>query len=183
MPINFQCLTLTRKSGPNGCTALCHLPSTGRFPDLPDPDYAGHYRELDAYELIARVTDWSQRDHRVTAAGVCGSYARGEETPDSDVDFCILTGNPRSLLDDRSWIRGLGADARGDGPVEDYNLVQSIRVFYGSTEAEFGITDEAWAQLPIDRETASVINDGLHVLYDPHNHLAAAVAAAAKILR
>lgn len=147
--------------------------------ELYDPDYRAHDRDLDAYELIAKVADWSQRDHRVTAAAVCGSYARGDARPDSDVDFCILTGNPSALLEDRSWIHGFGADARVAGPVEDYSLVQSIRVFFGSTEAEFGITDEVWAGPPIDRETADVINDGLQIIYDPDGRLAAARAAAA----
>ena len=150
---------------------------------LPGRDYAGCYRELDAYELIAKVADWSQCDHRVIAAAVCGSYARDKAGPDSDVDFCIVTRDPRSLLDDRSWIDSFGADARVAGPVEDYNLVQSIRVFYGSTEAEFGITDETWAQLPIDRETAGVINDGLRIIYDPDGLLATAAAHAANTLR
>ena len=49
---------------------------------------------------------------------------------------------------------------------------------YGSTEAEFGVTDEAWAELPIDAETARVINDGLRIFYDPDGLLAAAVATA-----
>lgn len=138
---------------------------------------------MDADELIAKVRRWSQRDSRVVAAGVCGSYARGEARPDSDVDFCILTKDPRSLLDDRSWIHAFGANARVAGPVEDFNLVQSIRVFYGSTEAEFGVTDEAWARLPIDRETAGVINDGLQIIYDPNGRLAAALADAARMLR
>ena len=138
---------------------------------------------MDAHELIATVADWSHRDRRVTAAGVCGSYARGDARPDSDVDFCILTGDPRALLDDRSWIHELGADARVAGQVEDYHLVQSIRVFYGSTEAEFGITDEAWARLPLDRETAGVIKAGLRIIHDPDGLLAAAVADAANTLR
>ena len=134
---------------------------------------------MDAYELIAKVADWSQRDHRVIAAAVCGSYARAEAGPDSDVDFCILTRNPGALLDDRGWILGFGADARVAGSVEDYRLVQSVRVFYGPTEAEFGVTDEAWIQPPIDRETAGVINDGLLILYDPEGCLADAAARAA----
>lgn len=138
---------------------------------------------MDAYELIAKVADWSQRDHRVIGACVCGSYARGAARPDSDVDFCILAENPSSLLDDRSWIRSLGADARVAGPVEGYNLVQSIRVLYASTEAEFGVTDEAWMRLPIDQETASVLNDGLQILYDPEGRLAAAAAYAAEMFR
>ena len=114
------------------------------------------------------------------ALGLCGSYARGTARPDSDIDFCILSKDPQSLLDNRSWIRSFAADARLAGPVEDYNLVQSIRVFYGATEAEFGVTDEAWTQLPLDKGTAGVINDGLKLLYDPDGRLARAAAFAAE---
>ena len=62
-------------------------------------------------------------------------------------------------------------------------MVQSIRVFYGSIEAEFGITDEEWMRLPIDRETAGVINDGLRILYDPEGRLAEAAAFAEKVFQ
>ncbi|MDJ0699112.1 MAG: nucleotidyltransferase domain-containing protein [Woeseiaceae bacterium] len=133
---------------------------------------------VSAGELIAQVTEWAERDDRVLAAAVSGSHARGEVRPDSDIDFCILTADPVYLLNDRRWIYELGSDARIAGPVEDYKLVQSIRVFYGVTEAEFGVTDEAWAELPIDDETAGVINDGLRILYDPEGRLEKAVAYA-----
>ena len=136
---------------------------------------------MDASELIAKVTDWARHDDRVVAAGICGSYARGQARPDSDIDFCILTAEPDSLLEDRSWITGFGSDARVAGTVEDYNLVQSIRVFYGKTEAEFGVTDQAWMELPIDHETAGVMNDGLRMLYDPAGRLERAVAFAASL--
>ena len=138
---------------------------------------------MDAYELIAKVADWSQRDHRVTAAAVCGSYAREQARPDSDVDFCIVTADTSSLLKDRSWITDLGLNARVAEAVEDYKLVQSVRVFYGVTEAEFGITDQAWMELPIDSETAAVMNDGLRILYDPAGRLERAAAYAASLSR
>ena len=133
---------------------------------------------MDADELVEKVTSWSKRDDRVIAVGVCGSHARGEARPDSDIDFCILAPDPSSLLEDRSWIYGFGADAEMPGPTEDYNLVQSIRVFYGATEAEFGVTDQVWAQLPIDPETAGVMNDGLRILYDPGGLLEKAIGYA-----
>ena len=136
---------------------------------------------MDAHELIARVTDWAQRDDRILAAGVCGSHARGEARPDSDIDFCIVTPDPASLLTDHSWITGIRSDARVAGPVEDYNLVQSIRVFYGGAEAEFGVTDQEWIELPLDHDTAGVMNDGLWILYDPTGRLGKAVAHAASL--
>lgn len=136
---------------------------------------------MDADELITKVASWAEHDDRVIAAAVCGSYARGEARPDSDIDFCIVCSDPNSLLEGRSWLYVFGSDARVAGPVEDYGLVQSIRAFYGATEAEFGVTAEAWIELPIDRETASVINDGLRILYDPAGRLEKAVTYSASI--
>ncbi len=136
---------------------------------------------MNAVELIARVTTWSRGDSRVIAVGLCGSHARGEAGPDSDIDFCIVTPEPRSLLDDHAWIYEFGDDVRMEETVEDYNLVQSLRVFYGAIEAEFGVTDQSWAEPPIDRDTAAVINDGLRILYDPDGRLRKAVAYAANM--
>ena len=133
---------------------------------------------MDANELIDRVANWSKRDDRVVALGICGSHARGEARPDSDIDFCILTFDPDSLLQDRSWIFGFGTNAQVSKDIEDYNLVQSVRVFYGATEAEFGVTDQAWAEIPIDPDTAGVMNDGLRILYDPEGRLKRALACA-----
>ena len=138
---------------------------------------------MDANELIEKVANWSKRDDRVIAAGICGSHARGDARPDSDIDFCILTSDPGSLLDDCSWIHEFGTDARVSGAIEDYNLVQSVRVFYGTTEAEFGVTDQAWAQLPIDPETAGVMTDGLRILYDPEGRLKSALAYAESLVQ
>lgn len=138
---------------------------------------------MEADELIEEVSSWSNRDDRVIAAGLCGSHARGEARPESDIDFCLLTPDPGSLLIERSWIYDFGADAQVPGPTEDYNLVQSIRVFYGATEAEFGITDQAWAHLPIDPETAGVIRNGLRVLYDPEGRLEKAIRYAESLVR
>ena len=116
----------------------------------------------------------------MTAAGLCGSYARGDAGPDSDIDFCVIAAEPRVLLEDRTWMLDLGADARIVEGVEDYQLVQSIRVFYGPTEVEFGVADEAWMRLPVDKDTAGVINNGFRILFDPDGRLAAAAADAAK---
>ena len=136
---------------------------------------------MDADELIAKVENWSRDDDRIIAACVCGSYAREEAKPDSDIDFCIVTADPNSLLENRSWITDLASDARVTGAVENYELVKSIRVFYGKLEAEFGVTDRAWMELPIDRETASVMISGLRILHDPEGRLERAVSYAASL--
>ena len=129
---------------------------------------------MNAQQLIDNMVAWSRDDQRVLAFGLCGSYARGEQRPDSDIDACILTFEPATLLENRDWVYVIGSSAHVVGPVEDYNLVQALRVFYGEIEVEFGVTDAAWATPPIDDGTAAVIRDGLKILYDPEGRLQAA---------
>ena len=134
-----------------------------------------------ARKLIDSIVAWSRDDARILAVGLCGSYARGEQRADSDIDVCLLTSDPESLLNDRAWVGVIGDRARIAGPVEDYNLVQSLRVFFDDIEVEFGITDAAWAAVPIDDETAAVINDGLKILHDPQHRLRAAIEYCAQL--
>ena len=135
---------------------------------------------MNADELIATFTDWARHDPRVIAAALCGSYARGEAGPDSDVDLCIIARDPRVLLKERDWINAMGSGARVAGPIEDYGLMQSLRVRYGTTEAEFGVTDPSWIRSPLDAGSAAVINNGFRILFDPDQQLAnAAIEAAA----
>lgn len=50
-------------------------------------------------EAARRVAPIFERDGNVLRAAVFGSFARGEETPDSDVDFCITFARGTSLFD------------------------------------------------------------------------------------
>ena len=77
----------------------------------------------------------------------------------------------------------MGERVRIIDEVEDYKLVQAIRVFFDRTEAEFGLTAAAWATLPLDVETAAVISSGLLVLYDPEQTLEQAIEFAAAMAR
>ena len=73
----------------------------------------------------------------------------------------------------------MGSGARVTGPVEDYGLMQSLRVRYGTTEAEVGVTDASWIRSPLDAGSAAVINNGFRILFDPDQQLANAVIEAA----
>ena len=134
---------------------------------------------MEAEAFISAVSSWAKRDGRVLAAAVCGSYARGDARPDSDIDICIVSSRPESLLKEHSWLRLLGQGPCIDGSIEDYGLVKSLRVFYGKTEVELAIAGQVWVDLPIDHETARVMNDGLRILYDPEGRLQRAASFAA----
>ena len=56
--------------------------------------------------------------------------------------------------------------------------MQSLRVYYGALEVEFGIAPEAWVELPIDSGTAQVMKDGFRIVYDPEGRLRKALDCA-----
>lgn len=120
---------------------------------------------MDADDLITIVASWAQCDDRVLAAALCGSHARGAARPDSDIDLSLVSPDPTSLLDDRNWLTTFGIpDVVG---VEDWGLVQSIRVYYGNLEVEFGIAGLEWVEPPIDSGTAVLMRDPMRILHDP----------------
>ena len=129
---------------------------------------------MDTERLIRAVADWARYDARVLAASLCGSHARGEARADSDIDLVLVTSKPASLIDDRNWLDNFGEhDVVAD---EDWGLVQSIRVFYGKLEVEFGIAALEWVQSPIDAGTALVMRQPMRILHDPESLIANAIA-------
>lgn len=79
--------------------------------------------------------------HDVTYAGVFGSVARGEETPESDVDILIHFSRPKSLLDivrlERELSESLGrrVDLVTEASLSPYlrdAVLRDLRVIYGT---------------------------------------------------
>ena len=136
---------------------------------------------MESESLIAAVAKWAENDSRIVAASLCGSHALGEARPDSDIDLVLVALEPTLLLDNRDWLNNFGTpDIVAD---EDWGLVQSIRVFYGELEVEFGITGLKWVNPPIDRGTAQVMRSPMRILYDPESRMSKAVAEARSIDR
>ncbi len=55
-------------------------------------------RNPKALNVISSVRDWAIRQGDILAAAVVGSYARGTERPDSDVDLVLLVADPAPFL-------------------------------------------------------------------------------------
>lgn len=128
---------------------------------------------MNAEIIISAVTSWVRLDRRVVAALICGSYARDEYRTDSDIDFVLIAPEPGLLIDDRSWLNTFGQPREVKD--EDWGLVQSVRVFYGEVEVEFGVAGFEWVQPPIDSETAEVLRKPIKVIYDPDSLIVTAV--------
>jgi len=92
----------------------------------------------------------------------------------SDIDIVLVSPTPESLLEDRNWLNSLGDPAVvGD---EDWELVQSILIFFRMLEVEFGIAGLDWVRPPIDSGTAAVMRQPMRLLYDPESLIAIAIA-------
>ena len=113
-----------------------------------------------------------------TGAALVGSWARAEGRPDSDVDIVLLTEQPEGLLRDDAWHRTFGAEVQLVR-ASDFGALQERRLRLASgLDVEVCIGRPSWAEAePLDEGTRRVVEDGMHVLWDPSGRLAALAAA------
>ena len=164
--------------------AKCELDAAGLRPDeRAEPcDHAamtarlkGRRRHAD--RLFDDLTRWAQRQSRVQALAVVGSYARGHERMASDVDVMILTEDLDSCSLASGWFEQLRPGSKlvraaTFGPVRE----QRYRLRSGLL-AEIDLAPTAWADVPLDAGTRRVLGDGHRILHDAHTILARTAAA------
>ena len=121
---------------------------------------------MDKVEAFLRdLAAWAASQPDIEAVALVGSYARNAATDASDVDLVILARDPERYLQDLGWIRNFGEVARQQ--IEAYGVLTSIRVWYvDGSEIEYGITNQHWADMPLDQGTRRVISDGMRVLFE-----------------
>jgi uncharacterized protein len=79
------------------------------------------------------------RKHQITSVGVFGSMARGEATPQSDIDLLVEFGEPKSLWDvigiKHELISSLGRKIdlltrNGISPYLQNNILNEVQMIY-----------------------------------------------------
>ena len=132
-------------------------------------------RDIGAF--LDRLKGWIATQPAIIAVLLVGSYARGTARDDSDIDLVLITESPTVYLQSREWLSTFGRVVQAG--VEDWGLVQSVRVFYeDGTEVEFGFTTAAWAATtPVDAGTREVVADGAQIVQDRNGMLAALLQA------
>jgi len=127
--------------------------------------------------LLERIATWAASREDVRAVALVGSWARGTAVPDSDVDLIVLADDPGGCADDPSWLDALGV--AGPVRVGEWGPLSERRgVTPEGVEVEVCFGPPAWAATdPVDPGTARVVADGLRVVHDPGEHLAALLAA------
>ena len=130
--------------------------------------------------VVAAVTRWAESQADIVAVGVVGSWARGDQHDDSDVDFVVLTPHKTAYTDGDDWIetalgRAIPVVRRAEWGVFTERRLKLLSGF----EVEFGFVEPSWARTdPVDPGTAEVVIDGgVLPVYDPEALLAQLVVA------
>lgn len=114
--------------------------------------------------FLDEILNWGENDASIDAVILVGSYARGTQTNDSDVDLVILTPQKTELVSDPVFIHRFGKAEKVS--VERWGACTSIRVFYDDMEVEFGIVEPSWLDVPLDAGTRRTLTDGYQVILD-----------------
>lgn len=145
--------------------AVVHMLHRTYVPPSPEEGFAEVIFVNPFVRFLQNVRDWAGSKNDIRGILLVGSYARGTQRPDSDVDLVILAQSPDLYLKDPSFVRRFGAVERTT--VEDWGRVKSLRVFYrDGLEVEFGLARPDWAKKPLDAGTEKVLADGARVILD-----------------
>lgn len=119
------------------------------------------------------------------ALAVCGSWARGDARPDSDLDLLIVADDPPAWRCDQGWVAALPYDRAGcayrSHRTATYGAVWSAHVDLDPDAAvELSFAPAAWACTdPLDLGTYAVVSDAFRIVVDKDGMLAPLVAACA----
>jgi hypothetical protein len=130
-------------------------------------------RRHEVERLLTRAREWAARRSDIRALCLVGSWARDEPRMESDVDLVLLTADTGAYTTRQAWVRELGGEriirTRARGAVTERRFALS-----GGLEVDVGVGTTAWASTtPMDAGTRQVVGEGMRVLHDPDDILAA----------
>lgn len=123
---------------------------------------------------VERVTQWAESEEDIVAVGVAGSWARGNQHDDSDMDLIVLTPHKTAYTTTDGWIEAVaGRPVPVVRRAEWGGLTERRLRLPSGFEIEVGFAEPSWASIdPVDPGTAQVVtDDGLLPLYDPEDLL------------
>src|SRR4051812_39746873 len=129
-----------------------------------DPDTLG-IGPVATRPLLDALTAWAARQPDVHGLAVVGSYARGTERPDSDLDLVLLTEDVERYVLSDDWAEPFGqvVASRRWGTLTE----RRIRTASG-LELDVGIAPPTWAATKrVDGGTRRVAREGMRILHDP----------------
>lgn len=115
--------------------------------------------------FINALKDFSANTPYIESVIIVGSYARGTNKEDSDLDIVIITPNKSEMVEKQDFVQNFGEFYKKQ--TEYYGACTSVRVWYkNGPEVEFGIVEPSWIEKPLDSGTNKVLSDGYRIVLD-----------------
>ena len=138
--------------------------------------------------ILEQVVNWVKKRPEILALALVGSYARGEATPDSDIDLMVIALDTEVFRQNHDWVHQINWESINykiqHWNDAEYGVVWSRHIdLYNSksnsknnltnkikVEISFGLP--TWASIqPIDAGTFGVVSRGCKIIYDPQHIL------------
>lgn len=115
--------------------------------------------------FINTLENFSANTPYIESVIIVGSYAKGTNKKNSDLDIVIITPNKSEMVRNQDFVYKFGEVYKKQ--TEYYGACTSIRVWYkNGQEVEFGIVEPSWIEKPLDSGTNKVLSDGYKIVLD-----------------
>jgi len=142
--------------------------------------------ERQARDLVSMAYSLVQDQHALRALAVCGSWARGNPRPDSDLDILIVAQDVVPWRNEQRWVGGLPFEkaqlAYRSHRTAKYGVAWSAHIcLEPDAELELTFVSTSWTCVdPIDPGTRDVVSDAFRIIVDKDGHLARLAAVCAR---
>ena len=143
------------------------------------------FDKLQVERICRAIATWADRESRIDAVALVGSWARNEAHADSDIDLMILTSDPEQFFHSNIWFHSILWQEFNLQLVSHYDRVYGVVksrhfCFQDRQRIEFSFGDPTWASIdPIESGTFAVVSSGLKIICDRHQLLENLVKAIA----
>ena len=122
-------------------------------------------------DFLDKLKTYAYSTSHIESIIMVGSYARGTNRADSDLDLVIITSQKSAMIAHQDFVREFGEVYKQQ--TEYYGACTSIRVCYeDGKEVEFGIVEPSWIEKPLDGGTYKVLSEGYKIIVDKAKHFA-----------
>jgi putative acetyltransferase len=116
-------------------------------------------------ELLATMDQWVQQQSNIEGAAIVGSYARGDNHSNSDIDIVLITPETNLFTENTTWLSELFPTATNISH-EIWGATQAFRFWLDDLEVELNFCPPFWASIPVEPGTANVVHGGMTLLRD-----------------
>lgn len=120
-------------------------------------------------DFINQLKKYAKAAPHIESVIVVGSYARGTNREDSDIDIVVITSDKAGMIARQDFTKKFGKICRQQ--TEYYGACTSVRAWYeDGKEVEFGIVEPSWISAPLDDGTIKVLSGGYKIIIDKKQH-------------